>query len=181
MTLAYLGIGSNLGDRDANIRRALELLGRIRGIRVLRISSTLETDPVEMEEAAPRKFLNAAAEIDTHLEPRELLSVLKRIEKVLGRGSATAQDAAKEARRHRSRTMDLDILLYGDRVVREGDLVIPHSRMPERSFVLDPLAELCPKREVPGTGRTVLELRDAVRRQPKGAAGGRLPPAGWSW
>jgi 2-amino-4-hydroxy-6-hydroxymethyldihydropteridine diphosphokinase len=147
--LAYVGLGSNLGDRRAVLEAAL---GRLRPRRV---SGIVETEPWGLP-GQPR-FLNAVAEIETELGPEGLLENLRGIESEHGR-----------VRRERwgPRTLDLDLLLYGDRVVRTDGLEVPHPRLPERRFVLEGLAELCPERTVPGLGRTVRELLD------------RLPPEG---
>jgi 2-amino-4-hydroxy-6-hydroxymethyldihydropteridine diphosphokinase len=166
LTLVYIGIGSNLGDREKNIQRSLELMGKHPKIQVLRTSTVHETEPVDMEEPDPSRFLNAAVEIGTSLSPRDLLSALKEIEGGLGRFSDPSRSFEVSDQlasgKYRSRTIDLDILLYGDSMVREEGLVIPHPRLGERRFVLEPLAELCPERVVPGLGRTVRDLRDAL-------------------
>jgi 2-amino-4-hydroxy-6-hydroxymethyldihydropteridine diphosphokinase len=136
MTRAFIGIGSNLGDREATIRRALELLGPAR------VSTLRETDPVGFLDQ-PR-FLNGAAEIETELPPRALLGRLLEIERELGRTRAGP--------RFGPRAIDLDLLLYGDAVVVEPGLVVPHPRLHEREFALEPLAELDPALELPGRG-----------------------------
>ena len=159
---AVLGVGSNLADRQANIARALDLLRAERGIEVLAVSRLIETDPAG---GPPQgRYLNGAIEVRTRLEPRELLAALQRIESALGRVRAV---------RWGPRELDLDILLYGDRVVREPDLEVPHPRMLERAFVLEPLAEIAPARVHPVTGRTILEHWRSLRsgaRLPEGAA-----------
>lgn len=134
------------------------------GVRVLRVSSLHETEPVDMEDPGAPGFLNGAVEIETELGPGELLAVLKRIERGMGREPGGVRTAVGGVPRYRSRTIDLDILLWGDRVVREADLAIPHPRMAERSFVLEPLAELCPDLVVPGYERTVRALCDRTRK-----------------
>lgn len=141
MTLAYVGLGSNLGDRETAIRRAAELVG------ARRLSSIRETEPWGVE-AQPR-FLNAVAEVETELEPRPFLERLLAVERELGR--------VREGPRYGPRTIDLDLLLYGDRVVGEPGLEVPHPRLGERLFVLEPLAELAPGLEIPGNG-TVLAV-----------------------
>jgi 2-amino-4-hydroxy-6-hydroxymethyldihydropteridine diphosphokinase len=145
----YLGLGSNLGDRSGNITRALDLLEKHPRIRVLRISSFHETAPVGISDSAAPFFINAAVAIETQLSPRELLETLKELEKSLGKGVLNPKQAAKEkvrrdseSRPYRSRVIDLDILLYGDVRVREPDLEIPHPRMKEREFVMQPLREV---------------------------------------
>ncbi len=139
MARAHLGLGSNLGDREAALRSALELLGE----DVVAVSSFRETDPVGYLDQ-PR-FLNAAAALETELEPRALLERLLEVERELGR--------TRDGPRFGPRTIDLDLLLYGDRVIDEPGLVVPHPRLAERRFVLEPLAELDPDLVVPGRGR----------------------------
>jgi 2-amino-4-hydroxy-6-hydroxymethyldihydropteridine diphosphokinase len=136
---AYIGLGSNLGDREAALRDALDLLGD----EVVAVSSFRDTDPVGYLDQ-PR-FLNAAAALETELEPRALLDRLLAIELELGR--------TREGPRFGPRTIDLDLLLYGDEVIDEPGLVVPHPRLAERRFVLEPLAELDPELVVPGLGR----------------------------
>ena len=155
MTRAYVGVGANLGDRRGLIREALRRLDRIDGVRVRKRSRIIETDPVGVTDQ-PR-FLNAVAEVETRIEPAPLLRNLRRVERELGR------------RRHRRwgpRTIDLDLLLWGDRSMATRSLTLPHPRMAERRFVLAPLAELCPGRRVPGTGRTVRGLLKTLERSP---------------
>ena len=136
---AYIGLGSNLGDREAALWGALMLLGE----DVVAVSSFRETDPVGYLDQ-PR-FLNAAAALETELEPRALLERLLEVERELGR--------TRDGPRFGPRTIDLDLLLYGDRVIDEPGLVVPHPRLAERRFVLEPLAELDPDLVVPGLGR----------------------------
>jgi 2-amino-4-hydroxy-6-hydroxymethyldihydropteridine diphosphokinase len=138
----FVGIGSNLGDREAYVRQALELLAVERGIELEEVSEIRETDPVGVVDQ-PR-FLNAAARLTTELEPRALLDRLLAIEHSLGR--------VRTAERYGPRTIDLDLLLYGDRVIDEPGLSVPHPRLAERRFVLEPLAELDPTLVVPGRG-----------------------------
>ena len=143
MARAYVGLGANLGDHEATIRRALELLAEQDGIEVLAVSRLRETDPVGVEDQ-PR-FLNGAAALETTLAPGELLGVLLRVERALGR--------VRDGTRWGPRTIDLDLLLYGDEVVDEPGLRVPHPRLHERRFALEPLAELAPELEIPGRGR----------------------------
>jgi 2-amino-4-hydroxy-6-hydroxymethyldihydropteridine diphosphokinase len=142
MKLVYIGLGSNLGDREATIRSALERLDGQDEIEVARVSSLRETDPVGY--ADQPRFLNGVAELVTRLSPRELLERMLAVERDLGR--------RRDGPRFGPRTIDLDLLLYGDAVVDEPGLEIPHPRIAERSFVLEPLAELDPALEVPGQG-----------------------------
>lgn len=131
MTTCYIGIGSNLGDRGRFIDAAIASLKANARITVTRVSSIYETEPVS---AIPQgRYLNGVIEIETRLSPRGLLRSLVAIEERLGR-----KRAVKDA----PRTIDLDILYYGDHCVREGDLVIPHPRIQEREFVLKGLREL---------------------------------------
>ena len=136
MTLAYVGLGSNLGDRESLIRRAAELIG------ASRLSSIIETEPWGYEQQ-PR-FLNAVAEVETPLAARSLLDHLLDVERRLGRERVGPLWGA--------RTIDLDLLLFGDEVIDEPGLVVPHPHLEERLFVLEPLAELVPSRRIPGSG-----------------------------
>jgi 2-amino-4-hydroxy-6-hydroxymethyldihydropteridine diphosphokinase len=145
---AYVGLGSNLGDREATVRRAVELLGERRGIEVVAVSTLRETDPVGNEEQ-PR-FLNGAAALEVDLTARALLDELLAIERELGR------DRSRETR-WGPRTIDLDLLLYGGETLEEPGLTVPHPRLAERQFVLVPLHELEPDLRLPD-GRAVQEL-----------------------
>jgi 2-amino-4-hydroxy-6-hydroxymethyldihydropteridine diphosphokinase len=142
MTRAYVGIGANLGDREATMREALVRLGDVDGVEVVAVSSFRETDPVGLLDQ-PR-FVNAAAALETSLGARALLDALLAVEASLGR--------TREGPRFGPRTIDLDLLLHGDEVVAEPGLTVPHPRLHERAFVLEPLAELDPGLEVPGRG-----------------------------
>ncbi len=143
LRIAYTSLGANLGDREHSLRQALELLGAQGGIRVVRVSSFRETEPWgPVEQPA---FVNAVAELETSLAPRELLDTLLAVERELGR--------VRAGPRYGPRTIDLDLLLYGDSVVAEPGLELPHPRLHERRFALEPLAELDPSLVVPGRGR----------------------------
>jgi 2-amino-4-hydroxy-6-hydroxymethyldihydropteridine diphosphokinase len=142
LPLVYIGLGSNLGDREGTIRRALELLTAGGEIEVEAVSSLRETDPVGYVEQ-PR-FLNGAAALRTGLAPRALLERMQEIEHELGRD--------RSGPRFGPRTIDLDLLLYGAERIDEPGLQVPHPRLAERRFVLEPLAELDPALEVPGSG-----------------------------
>ena len=131
MAICYIGIGSNLGDRQGYIDRAVKLLKSSKDIKFKRSSSIYETDPVS--DIPQGKFLNGVLEIETALEPRELLNELNGIEMGIGR-RRTVKDAPRE--------IDLDILYYGQEMVREKDLIIPHPKINEREFVLKGLREL---------------------------------------
>lgn len=148
-TDAYIALGSNLGDRELNLLRAVSELGRLAGCRVTALSRFYETAPVGMSAETPA-FLNGALRLTTELGPRDLLHELQRIEQqVFGR---TASPTAI------SRRMDLDLLLFGQQVLTEPDLTVPHPRMLLRRFVLQPLADIAPQAVEPLTGRTIAEL-----------------------
>ena len=147
----YVGLGSNLGDRSAQLNRALELLAAQPGLRLLRASRHYETAPWGVTDQPP--FRNAVAELETTLTPLDLLAVLKSIERQLGR---------QPRRRWGEREIDLDLLLYGDRRVVEPDLDVPHPRMWKRLFVLEPLAELRPNMSAPD-GRTIQQVIAGLR------------------
>jgi len=147
---AYVGLGSNLGDRSATLARAVALLGERPGIDIVAISSFRETDPVGYLDQ-PR-FLNAAVAVETSLQPESLLFVLLDVERELGR--------TREGPRYGPRTVDLDLLLVEGVTVDEPGLTVPHPRLHERVFALAPLAEIDPSIVVPGHGsvRQLLEL-----------------------
>lgn len=147
-----MGLGSNLGDRGAILARAVVLLGERPWIEVVATSSFLETDPVGyLEQPA---FLNAAVAVETSLSPTEILATLLDIERELGR--------TREGPRFGPRTIDLDLLLVPGVTIDEPGLTLPHPRLHERAFALEPLAELDPLLVVPGQG-PVRELLDALR------------------
>jgi len=143
VTRAYVGLGSNLGDREATLRRALDLLGE--RVAVVAVSSFRETEPWGF--ADQPWFLNAVAAVETDAPPRDLLDELLAVERELGR--------TRDGPRFGPRTVDLDLLLYGDEVVDEPELTVPHPRLHERRFALEPLAELVPALVVPRRGRVV--------------------------
>ena len=149
----YLGFGSNIGDREAQIRRAIELLDS-EELRLVRISSFYETEPIGFTKQ--RWFLNCAAEFATQLFPRQLLHRTQRVELQLGRRRTMVNGP---------RTIDIDILLFGDAVLKTPELEAPHPRFRERRFVLAPLAELNPELRDPVTHRTVSELLEDVKGQ----------------
>jgi 2-amino-4-hydroxy-6-hydroxymethyldihydropteridine diphosphokinase len=138
MIRAYIGLGSNVGDRLANLRRAVGCLGAVAGIQVIRVSSVYETEPIGVTDQG--WFLNAVAEIATSLSPTELLERIQHIERELGRLPAP---------RWGPRVIDLDILLYDDVAVRTAALEIPHPGLQQRAFVLVPLLELEPACALP--------------------------------
>jgi len=155
MATVYLGIGSNVGDRQDNVDRALGLLKEIPEIRIDAVSELVETDPVGGP-ADQEKYLNGCLKIDTDLMPLELLSKLKMIERRLGRVKSPPDSP---------RPMDLDILFYDDVVISEGkSLTIPHPRMAERRFVLEPLNQIAPDVVHPRLRKTVRELYEDCRQ-----------------
>lgn len=148
MVVCYLGIGSNLGNRRKNIELALSHLKRERSIKVRKVSRLYETEAVG---GPPQgKFLNGVIELDCKLSPQKLLSRLKNIELKLGR--------TKLQKKWQPRTIDLDILLFGDLVLREKNLEIPHPLMDRRIFVLKPLCEIAPQVVHPLKKKTIAEL-----------------------
>ena len=152
MTRAFVGLGSNQGDSHRQLDRALAALAELPRSVLTRCSPRYWTAPVGEPEQPD--FLNAVAELDTALEPLDLLRRMHRIEDDLGR-------VRDPDRRWGPRTIDLDLLLFGHAVIRQAELVVPHPRMARRAFVLKPLADLVPKLEVPGLAR-VAELLDGL-------------------
>ena len=143
MTNIYIGLGSNVGDREANLKRALAALAP--EITVTKLSSVRETEP--MYNTQQPKFLNAVAEATTELSPQAAFEKLESIEKEMG-----------EHEHNQPRTIDLDLLFYGREVVQTPDLTVPHPRLAERRFVLEPLAEIAPSLMHPVFNVTVSEL-----------------------
>jgi len=147
----FIGLGANLGDREGAIRSALAELPRHGDIRLIRCSSLIETDPVGgPPDQAP--YLNAVAELETDLSPRELLGRMQAIEQRLGRIREVPNGP---------RTLDLDLLLFGERVISDDDLIVPHPRMWEREFVMRPLGEIC---DVSGLRRRASDPACKARR-----------------
>jgi len=139
VTRAFVGVGANLGDREETIRAAVAALPGVVGVSQLR-----ETDPVGVVDQPP--FLNGAVALETELSPRELLDALLAVEREHGR---------ERRERWGPRTIDLDLLLYGDATIDEQGLTVPHPRLHERRFALEPLLDLDPELAIPGRGRVV--------------------------
>lgn len=154
MTIAYLSVGSNLGKREAKLFRTMSLLGTTAGIRLVRRSPIYETEPQDVREQP--WFLNMVVQIETTLAPEALLDRIHEIERDLGRERMTPKGP---------RTIDIDILLYGDLVFKTERLEIPHPRLGERRFVLEPLTDLLPAFRHPITGQTGVEMLEAVEGQ----------------
>ncbi|MGB2600114.1 MAG: 2-amino-4-hydroxy-6-hydroxymethyldihydropteridine diphosphokinase [Candidatus Omnitrophota bacterium] len=150
MHKAYIGIGSNIGDRRENLEEAVSRLGLEKGIKVTARSSFYETRPAG---GPPQEnYLNGAVEIETSLSPENCLKLLKRTEEAMGRVPAD---------RNHPRVIDLDILLYDDVVIRNEEIEIPHPRMHERHFVLKGFAEIAPETVHPVLGKTIKELLES--------------------
>ena len=149
MVTVYLGLGSNLDDREYNLDRALDFLSQ--RLRVEKVSSVYDTEP--LGNTNQPRFLNLVCQVSTGLEPMALLILVKGIESKLGRLTHTS---------NLPRPIDIDILFYGDQVIETPKLVIPHPRLAERAFVLIPLAEIVPDLVHPVTGKTVNELMKSV-------------------
>jgi 2-amino-4-hydroxy-6-hydroxymethyldihydropteridine diphosphokinase len=151
--IAYIGIGSNMDNPALQVAQALRELEELPHTRLVRSSSLYETEPIGF--AGQSSFINAVVAVDTSLTPRELLDGLLEIEKRHGR---------VRAQRNGPRTLDLDVLLYGHRVLMEDGLTVPHPRMHERGFVIEPLLEVDPECEIPGLGAAA-QFRASVKDQ----------------
>ena len=148
--IAYIALGANLGEKADTLLRALEMLNQREGMKVRRVSQFIRTTAAGGPDEQPAYF-NAASEIETTLSPDDLLGVLQEIESALGRDRTREQ-------RWGPRTCDLDLLLVGDIVIKTEVLTIPHPRMHERSFVLQPLAQIAPHALHPVLNKSVAEL-----------------------
>jgi len=157
VAIVYICLGSNLGRKKANIRRAVKLLSKNKDIKILKISSLYETEPVGY--VRQDWFVNACLKVETDLSPRQLLTVLKDIEKKLKRKKAFLKWGP--------RTIDLDILLYDNLRLKTKDLIIPHPEMHKRAFVLIPLMELEPNLIHPTKRKSILELLANLKRNKK--------------
>jgi 2-amino-4-hydroxy-6-hydroxymethyldihydropteridine diphosphokinase len=142
VTRAFVGLGANLGEREETIRAAVRALAEEDGVEVVAVSTLRETEPVGVGEQP--LYLNGAAELETTLAAHVLLDLLLVVERRFGRVRTPGE--------HGPRTLDLDLLVYGDEVLAEPGLAVPHPRLHERRFVLEPLAELAPTLVVPGRG-----------------------------
>lgn len=163
MKIVYLSLGSNIGDRMRHLKMALDALDSP-GFKLLRVSPIYETEPVEF--TRQRRFLNLAAEFECHLFPDQLLARTMRVERVLHRVRTVPKGP---------RTIDVDILLFGQTVVHTPKLDVPHPRMADRRFVLAPLADLAPDLRHPVTHKTIAEMLDeAPLQQIECVAGGAL-------
>ncbi len=149
---AYVALGSNLGDREKNLRDALNMIGSEPGLRVTAISSFLDNPAVGGPADSPA-FLNAVAELDSGYPPHHLLCQLLEIERAMGR---------VRGEKWGPRIIDLDLLLFSEAIISIADMTIPHPRLHERRFVLEPLAEIAPDLIVPGLDRTVRQLLEEL-------------------
>jgi dihydroneopterin aldolase/2-amino-4-hydroxy-6-hydroxymethyldihydropteridine diphosphokinase len=159
MSVVYIGIGSNIGNRQKNCLRAIELLEK-RGVIIKERSSMYETEPWGIKDQP--KFINMVVEIETVLNPNELLRILKDVEKKVGR---------KESLKWGPRIIDLDILLVDDIILNEDNLKIPHPLMHKRDFVLQPLCEIAPDIKHPLLKLSINELLQKLLRKPKSGHG----------
>jgi 2-amino-4-hydroxy-6-hydroxymethyldihydropteridine diphosphokinase len=153
MAEVYVSLGTNLGDKDNNLRTAVRLMQERIG-KVISLSSFYETAPWGFQ--SEHSFLNAAACIETRLSPEQLLLVTQQIERELGRTQKSSGNAYKD------RLIDIDLLMYDDLQIHADQLVLPHPLMTERRFVLEPLAEIAPETIHPVTGKTIRELLELL-------------------
>jgi 2-amino-4-hydroxy-6-hydroxymethyldihydropteridine diphosphokinase len=153
LTVVFLGLGSNIGNRETNIQQALDQL-QTDDLRLLRVSSLYETEPMGFHDQP--WFLNQVAEFETELQPAQVLQQIQAVEKALGRKREIVNGP---------RTVDIDILLFGGIIMKTAELTIPHPRYRERRFVLEPLLELDPALRDPETGQALAAMLDTVRGQ----------------
>jgi 2-amino-4-hydroxy-6-hydroxymethyldihydropteridine diphosphokinase len=154
MPIAYVGLGSNIGDKAGNILRALDILSQSDGIKITKVSSFYETEPIGYEDQD--WFINAVAQIETIFSPEELLIAFKKVEQIMGR---------KNTIRWGPREIDLDLLMYDQLCFESPGLVIPHPRLHERAFVLVPLVEIAPDLFHPIQKKTIAELLAELQSQ----------------
>lgn len=152
MALVYLGIGSNLGNKEINLNQAILKL-KLKVGEIFNVSSFYASKPWGF--SSDNDFLNGVVLINTHLPPEDLLFEIKKIEEKMGR--LPKQDSVYE-----DRIIDIDILLYENRIIEQKGLIIPHNKMSERDFVLEPLSEIAPDLVHPTSGKTILQLRDKL-------------------
>ena len=155
--LAYIGLGSNLGDGRKNLLTAWARLGEVAGVKLLALSSPYETEPVGM--VSENWFINAAGSIETSLEPGQLLAAMHEIEAGLGR--IRAENSAGPI----DRSVDLDLLFWGDWISEDAQLTLPHPEIAKRLFVLEPLVEIAPDHKHSVSGKTMGLLLDTLRSQ----------------
>lgn len=153
MAIAYLCLGSNIGDKITYLQQAVKMLTSTGMVTVVRSSAFYETEPWGQKDL--EWFVNTVIEVKTKLPPRELLNLCKKIEKQMGR-----EDNPKTG--YSNRNIDIDILFYGDLIVDEKDLIIPHEHLHERAFALVPLLELIPDYEHPKYGKSLLQLHEEL-------------------
>jgi 2-amino-4-hydroxy-6-hydroxymethyldihydropteridine diphosphokinase len=164
LSLVYLGLGSNVGEREEYIEQAIFLLGKVKGITVMKRAANFETEAEGVEDQPP--FLNAAVEIETTLSPHKLLEATQEIETSLGRERGAEWGP---------RTIDIDILLYDDQIISEDKLQIPHPLLHERVFVLKPLMELAPDALHPTLEKTISELYEDIKSEGNSTYDDALP------
>lgn len=169
-TIVFLGIGTNKGNRKKNISNALKLLSENRNLKILKVSKMLKNPPREGIKSG--YFLNGAIKLETSLKPIELLRFCKSIEKKLGRkigplDYGTIGEKRKKIRRYFSRTIDLDILFYGNKIIKSKELIIPHPRIEKRDFVLIPLCQMAKDSKHPISKESIRKIYLNYKREPE--------------